>query len=54
MFRTLQYMFERWIVAVLCGKPSKRAFNIMIKILFADIKALIYTGYTCDELIKRK
>jgi hypothetical protein len=50
MFRTLAYLFNRWFFTVIIGKPSKRVFNCVIKMLYLDLKTLFLTGYTIDEL----
>ena len=47
MFRTLIYIWRQFL-----KRPSKRRFLIFTKMLRAEIKFLIMTGHSTDELIK--
>ena len=48
MFRTLIYIWRQFL-----KRPSKRRFLIFTKMLRAEIKFLIMTGHSTDELIKQ-
>jgi hypothetical protein len=47
MFRTLIYILRQFL-----KRPSKRGFLIFTKMLKVEIKCLIMTGHSTDELIK--
>jgi hypothetical protein len=47
MFRTLKYLWGNFQ-----KRPSKRGLLIFIKMLKTEIKCLMLTGYSTDELIK--
>ncbi len=47
MFRTLKYLWKQF-----WKRPSKRGFLIFVRMLKTEIKCLIFTGYSTDELIK--
>ena len=47
MFRTLNYIWNQF-----WKRPSKRGFLIFTRMLKTEIKCLIMTGYSTDELIK--
>ena len=46
MFRTLKYLWGNFQ-----KRPSKRGLLIFIKMLKTEIKCLMLTGYSTDELI---
>jgi hypothetical protein len=45
MFRTLKYLWNRFQ-----KRPSKRGFLVFVKMLKIEIKCLLLTGYSIDEL----
>jgi hypothetical protein len=54
MFKLPRYLFERFLISIILGNPDYRHLKATIIILFDDIKILLYTGYTVEELTKRK
>ncbi len=48
MFKTLNYIWNQF-----WKRPSKRGFLIFTRMLKTEIKCLIMTGYSTDELIKQ-
>ena len=48
MFRTLNYLWKQFR-----KRPSRRGFLIFVKMLRTEIKCLMMTGYSTDELIKQ-
>jgi hypothetical protein len=53
MFRGPRYYLEMFLVSIILGKPDKRHFKAFYKLVWEDIKVLLYTGYTVEEIIKR-
>ena len=47
MFRTLKYLWKQF-----WKRPNRRGFLIFTKMLKVEIKCLIMTGHSTDELIK--
>jgi hypothetical protein len=45
MFRTLNYIWK-----LFWKRPSRRVFLIFVRMLKTEIKCLILTGYSTDEL----
>ena len=45
MFRTLRYLWYK-----LQERPSKRGFLIFLKMLKVEVKCLLLTGHSVDEL----
>jgi hypothetical protein len=47
MFRTLNYIWK-----LFWKRPSRRVFFIFFRMLKTEIKCLMLTGYSTDELLK--
>jgi hypothetical protein len=45
MFRTLNYIWK-----LFWKRPSRRVFLILVRMLKTEIKCLMLTGYSTDEL----
>ena len=45
MFRTLKYLWNSFK-----RRPTKRGFLIFLKMLKVEVKCLLLTGYSVDEL----
>lgn len=54
MFRAPRYFLEMYLISIILGKPDNRHFKAFYKLLWNDIKVLLYTGYTVEEILKRK
>ena len=48
MFRTVNYIWNQF-----WKRPSKRGFLIFTRMLKTEIKCLIMTGHSTDEIIKQ-
>ena len=48
--KILRYLFNSWWKTVKRGKPNKRAFLIFLKMLRTEIKCILLTGYTTEEI----
>ena len=54
MFNTLNYFWYKYWNTVKRGKPNMKSFLIFLRMLGLDLKCLLLTGYTTDEIKKRK
>lgn len=52
MFLTLIYVWNNYWNTVKRGKPNMRAFLIFLKMLGIEIKCLLLTGHSTDEISK--
>ena len=48
MFRTLNYIWK-----LFWKRPSRRVFLIFVRVLKTEIKCLMLTGYSTDELFNQ-
>lgn len=54
MFRLPRYLLEQFIVSIILGNPDYKHFKGFYMILWHDIKILLYTGYTVEEILNKK
>ena len=54
MFKTPRYFLEMYLISIILGKPDHRHIKAFYKFLWEDIRVLLYTGYTVEEIMKRK
>lgn len=54
MFKLPRYLLEQFLISVILGKPDYKHLKASFIILWKDIKVLLYTGYTVEEILKRK
>ena len=53
MFRLPRLLLERFFISVILGKPDVKHFKAFYLLLWMEIKFILYTGYTVEE-IQRK
>jgi hypothetical protein len=52
MFITLKYIWNNYWKTVKRGKPNTRAFLIFLRMLGLELKCLLLTGYSTDQILK--
>ena len=52
MFITLKYIWNNYWKTVKRGRPNMRAFLIFLQMLGVEVKCLLLTGYSTDEILK--
>ena len=54
MFRGPRYMIERFLISIVLGKPNYKYLKKSALFLYEDIKVLLYTGYTVEEILNKQ
>ena len=50
MFRLPRHLLEKFFISVILGKPDIRHFKAFCYLLWMEIKFILYTGYTVEEI----